>query len=320
MRKTKTSLQAEDLPTGSAVAKKSRPELFNDFCKYSNYSMDSWDIDPMYPVLKTYFYEIDKLDRETALWRTLLYVTFYHIGSAERVWTAFSKPEHLPLGFVNQDAFPTGIERRRFRANTDLALKFVNDMMHAAKGDLVAWVEDATNEGGETGWQTVREKWSKSGVQQAGDWSSYKWADLLKNVHGYEITAPDVGTGGNRLMAGPIPAMVRLTNRSWNDCATDLTIQNNLYEAAVDNGVRYDGLDQMETCLCDFNSLCRGSYYVGNDIDMQMEHFKHLPQTHGLWQARLRVFKSKYLGELHGWWGVRKDLKSIYRDTGVIIH
>jgi len=151
----------------------------------------------------------------------------------------------------------------------------------------------------------------------AGPWSSYKWADLLKNVHGLRITANDVGVGGKGETAGPIPGMVLLTGLDWKQCANDTNSQRDLLSRCVEHyGVPFTGLDQLETCLCDFNSLAHGRYYSGHDIDVQMEH---LPTDKIWWMARGIAIPKSCRGEVgRRWNGPRKALKSLYRDKGII--
>jgi len=79
--------------------------------------------------------------------------------------------------------------------------------------------------------------------------------------------------------------------------------------------VPFQGLDQLETSLCDFNSLVKGRYYIGHEMDLMMEGLE--PQSI-FWEARAKALAHNYLGEFKGWHGVRPELKTIYRDKGLI--
>lgn len=282
--------------------------LFEDFCTFARAQIESGDIDPMYPLLRA-SYEDEALEEEIALWRTLLYVTWYHLGTANRMWQRAPEPRPLTEDEVN--GLPTGVERRGFRGNV-LAVRFVNGVLDAAPVGLSAWVRSLGD--GESGWDRVRSELQM--VSFAGPWASYKWADLLKNVHGLPLRASDIGVGGKGEKTGPIPGMVRLTGEPWQECANNVGLQRDLLKRGLAAGVPFGGLDQLETALCDFNSLCKGTYYVGHDIDVQQEHLKG--QRNDLWRAR-RVFRSKYRGELSGWNGVRPELKVVYRDRGEVL-
>jgi hypothetical protein len=281
--------------------------VFRDFCTFARAQIESGDLDPTYPVLRAHYADC-RLPEETALWRTILYVTWYSLRSAERVWLDYRVPQPLPP----LEGLPTGVERRGFRGNA-AASAHVNDVfaLAAEHGGLSPWLRGAADRGG---WAEVRAAYQA--VRGAGPWASYKLADLLAHVHGFRITAPDLGVGGGSETAGPIPGMVRVTGYDWKRCSRDIDLQNELLLRCVRCGVPFSGLDQLETALCDFNSLAKGSYYVGHDIDLQQAHLAGC--TAGLWEAR-RVFADAWRGECGGWGGVRKERKAVYRDTGRIL-
>lgn len=286
-------------------------QLLGDFRVFAAAQLASGDIDPTYPVLAK-VYRQRGYDADTALWHTLLYVAFYNLGSAEEVFNAFPAYQHITAPLTKT----TGIERRGFRGNT-LANDHINAMvaLWKAAGGPSKWVQGVIGRGGEQGWKKLRLAFQQ--VPHGGNWSSYKWADLLKNVHHLPITADDIGVGGGGPTAGPVPGMVRLTNKPWKECAENVLLQRQLMLDCVSKGVPFDGLDQLETALCDFNSLCKGTYYVGHDIDQQMDQLANLgPEW---WAARQQVFPRQYLGELNGWNGVRKELKTKYAQEGVVL-
>jgi hypothetical protein len=295
--------------------------LFRDFCRFAQGQLDSGDIDPMYPALRA-VYAAERVPEHLALWRTALYVTCYHAGTAERLWRVAPEPGSLPpyeqLGF----RFVTGVERRAFRglAGYDLARGHVEALLRRSGGDLQRWVRNTIAPGGEEGWRRMRAEWAE--LPYGGPWSSYKFSDLLAHVHGLPITANDIGVGGGGETAGPIPGMVALTGEDWRRCASDVDLQKRLLATSLDAGVTFSGLDQMETALCDFNSLRKGRYYVGHDIDGQMEQFQSGGVGATWWEARGASFPNRYLGEAQlpmcGWFGVRADLKTLYARKGEV--
>jgi hypothetical protein len=288
--------------------------LWDDFCLFARAQVLSGDIDPMYPVLKR-FYAAEKADTEAQLWRTLLYLTWYHVGSAEKVWKVHPRPSEID--HVRFASLPTGVERRGFRGvvGNVQARGFVRCVLRRAEGNLPAWV--ASFGSGEAGWRSARRE--LEGVAGAGPWASFKWADLLKNVHGLPLVAPDIGVGGKSETAGPIPGLVALTGQSWKVVAVDVDLQRRVMEEAIKRGVPLGGLDQLETCLCDFNSLIKGGYYVGHDIDLQMTQLDG--SGPGLWEARA-AFPAAYRGEraVEPWTGVRKELKKRYSQHGELVN
>lgn len=284
------------------------------FCRFAKAHVESGDIDPTYPLLKR-VYAAQGLDRETALWRTLLYVTFYHLGSALHVSKLYPSPT---LNIERElRTFPTGTERRGFRGNCR-AWEHLGAFLRRAGsrgGLLVSYFDFVTHAGGKAGWFNLR--FEAQQIAYCGPWASYKLADLLKHVHDYPITASDIGVGGGSETAGPVPGMVRVTGADWKRCAADVGLQQELHDECVRRGVPFNGLDQLETALCDFNSLCLGRYYVGHDIDDQQEKIDGLPPL--WWEQRAHCFPSQYLGERGGWFGVRKERKTVYRDRGELL-
>jgi len=280
--------------------------LFDLFCRFGTLQVESWDIDPTYPVLKR-IYEMEDVSENDRLWRTFLYVCFYNLGSSYRVWEKYPSPSLPDLETLRQ---PTGIERRGFRQRPDLVHKHITAALKASGGDFVGWVHGYG--AGEAGWNNARD--AMRALPWGGNWSAYKWADLLSVTHELPLEAPDFGVGGGGATAGPIPGMVILTGHDWKRCASDFDLQRNLYERCVKAGVPFRGLDQVETSLCDFNSLCKGRFYVGHDIDSQMEHFKSGSVPDLFWEAR-DVIPDNYRGEKNDWFGVDKSLKKVFVDT-----
>jgi hypothetical protein len=285
-----------------------RPKLFEDFKTFSLHQLHSRDIDPVYPVLKT-VHQLRGLSRGDAAWHTLLYMTWYNLGSGETVWKSYPQQCKIDAEFI----LKTGVERRGIRGSN----KGVEQLnwMYQNIGDLLEWVERHVALGGMVGWKSMY-----NAVQQIpgnGSWAAFKWCDLCKNVLGYDITSPDIGLGGGGKVVGPVPGLSRLTGRAPEICAVDFHLQKIFYLYCSQKCIPFDGLEELETSLCDFNSMVKGGYYVGHDIDKQMEDIAGLPNIY--WDARRECFPREYLGELRGWVGVRKERKAIYMNTGEIV-
>tara|TARA_R110000824_G_scaffold120382_3_gene275609 strand:- start:2447 stop:3379 length:933 start_codon:yes stop_codon:yes gene_type:complete len=281
------------------------------FCVFSEAHIASGDIDPAYPVLKDVYDRFD-LPLSERVWRTVLYVAFYHLGSAERAWELYPtapdsiEPFHLP----------TGVERRGFRGQPNRVSEHLNSVLTAGRraGGLGQWAESQAEAGGEAGWVGARAAFQT--LAHCGPWASYKWADLMKHTLGFNIEANDIGVGGRGKKAGPIPGMEWVTGFDWKRCATNVDEQKRLLDDCRAAGVPFAGLDQLETSLCDVNSLIKGRYYVGHDIDMMMKQLESAGPM--FWEARQRVIAPGYLGEAGGWFGSRAELMRLYRDKGVI--
>lgn len=278
-------------------------ELFARFITFSIEHKRSGDIDPVYLVLKR-VHEIRGYDFETAIWHTILYVTWYHLGSCE----IMMKESHsTPVLLTSQPNLSTGIERRGFRGNQK-GIEMLKDLQLSSRIDkgLGEWLRGLCEMG-----NTPQDRWTVIGndfarIKNNGKWAAYKWCDLCKNVLNLPISAPDIGVGGGGENAGPVPGLVRLTGEPWKRCAVDRDFQKAFYDRCIQAGIPWNGMEEMETALCDFNTYMKGHYYVGHDIDLMMKQIAGIPGENDYWRARSEIFQSVYLGENHGWFGVRK--------------
>lgn len=258
--------------------------------------MDSGDYDPNYLLLR---YVFDK--RDYTKWQRLEHIFCFlctsHIGSGELLYQRVQETGRI--GDTTNVVKNT--QRRGFRGNNDAA-KFFN----ASQQITVALVESIVNGySPEDAWINLRRLFEN--LPQAGPYHSFKFCDLLKYTMGYKITSPDVGVGGASKSAGPIPGLERLTGKTWKQCATDIVLQKFVYRKAKEAGVPFPGMEEFETCLCDFDKFMKGRYYVGANLDGQMDHLKGIDKVY--WEGRRAIFPTKYLGELGGWFGERKELR-----------
>jgi hypothetical protein len=268
--------------------------LWDDFCLFARAEKLSGDADPSSRVLRR-IYAVEKVDAETALWRSLVYLTWFHLGSAERVWTTTRRPAELD--HVAFASLPVGVERRSFKGvgGNVLARTFVRSVLRRAGGALAPWV--ASFGSGVAGWSSARAELES--VAGAGPWASWKWAELLRSVHGVEIVAPDVNVDGKNVAVKA--ALGALESRDAGDVLACLG----------QRGVELDGLDELRGVLVRFGALLKGAYYIGHDVDLQMEQLDGASRP--LWSAR-DVFPAPYRGEKAPtpWNGVRRDLKKRY--------
>lgn len=288
------------------------PKLLNDLYFFAIHHTESQDIDPVYPVLKWY-YNREGFDSETALWFTTLYLAYYNLGSAA---TAFNVcPEFTVIPYSPElCTFPIATERRNLLGGK---LKFFIDSYKAfcatqeTQENFIKseFTTDPINNY-EVFWETSQLLWGN------GRWATFKWAELLKEVHGFPLTAPDMRL---QFCSGPKEGLSRLyrTHESasvayLNHCA------GHLQSYLAKRGLNLTW-ERLETVLCDFNSLYKGHYYVGHDIDQMQEQLSVLPRTHNLYRARLETIPHQYLGELHERSGIDKIRLKMYQQNGVIL-
>lgn len=76
--------------------------------------------------------------------------------------------------------------------------------------------------------------------------------------------------------------------------------------------------------ICSFRNLFKSARYGGFHHDRQLgvikEYEKNLPEFQDLWnecyELRKEIFQNRFLGELHGWEGIRKERKKLWLKTG----
>lgn len=285
---------------------------FDDFVTFSRAHIETGDIYPIYSVLRAY-HAAQETPEEVALWRSLIFVTWYHLGSAEKVWTAHPQPREI----YGQIRLPTGLPRRGFRGN-DLGVLHLNGLVVGLKrrwGSLTAWAWEMVAPGGPEAWRRLYGTYQA--FPHAGPWAAYKICEVFKHVHGYNLDAPDLGVGSGVETTGPIRGMVLVTGESYERCRDDKALQRQLYEAAQLRGVPLTTTDQLESTLCDFCSLVFGRYYVGRRIDAMMDQLRASVTT-AYWTARAQLFAPRLLGEVGGWTGVRKPMERDYKEKGII--
>ena len=95
-----------------------------------------------------------------------------------------------------------------------------------------------------------------------------------------------------------------------------------LYEIKMQGGD--DNITMVETSLCAYRKFFKGSRYNGYYLDRMLEEIlkmqKDYPaESKELFEIRRTCFDEKYLGEIGGWKGIRKECKKLYKDHGIIM-
>lgn len=281
--------------------------LLDDYLRWHRLQVETGDIDPAYPVLRTVGLAVGP---EAAAWLCFHHTSHYHIGSALRSFS-YGPGEALPISLLK---LPTGTERRgnrdprKFAAHWEDLRKKV-----AAYGGADAFLTPTRS--GRAGWREIVER--VEGVHGNGRWAGYKIAEVAQKVLGKPISAPDAGHANS---TGPRKGLARLEKVPPGNTPRVIAYLDArtrwLQEKAKEPDVA-----QIETSLCDFNSLCSGHYYLGHDIDQQLEHLLAVPSdlTPLALEARRKAFPRRYLAEIRGRNGVDKMRRTAYRDKGKIL-
>lgn len=295
------------------------PKLLNDFVVFGAELIRSQDVDPLYPVLQ--WLEKD-MDAEQALWFTFLYMTYYNLASAVQ---AFQWAKHPQEADPRWNKLRIATERRNL--NGVKIMPHVNNYVTAIRnhGSQQAflqqqWGSDPVSNY-EAFWITAQTIW------QNGRWAAFKWAEILKKVHGWNLAAPDMRM---EFCSGPKAGLCDLfdLNQKALDQAGESGIWTlnaygkRLREDAAQAGLVVPDWETLETVLCNFHSLRDGRYYIGHDIDELQHIIDSSPldalTAEWLFAAREKVLPHEYLGELNGWQGVDKEANKQYQRTGTI--
>lgn len=292
----------------------SGPALLASMAQFAQWHRASGDIDPAYPVLA---HLQTGLPDEQALWHSLVYVAYYNLPSGQQAWLVTGQqPARIPDDVAR---LPTGTERRALRGGNNL-IKHVDSLLeaHAKHGSWRGWLTHRFTGNRQRDWDALRA--TLNDVWGNGRWATYKTAEILAEVHGFPVAASDLGNDGStgpkaglEMLYGPVPGHSREAVALLDE--RGLRAQRGLSRLGVDMP-----LQQVETVLCDFHTLAHGRYYVGHDIDAMLEAVNkpHVPWNvrQAILEARAAAFDPRWLGEVNGWDGVRKELLTAYRDTG----
>lgn len=265
----------------------------------------SGDIDPVYPLLGWTRRALG-LNTEEHLAFGVLYVAYYDFASAATTWLEGWRPG-APLT-SEQLRYRTGVERRGHRdvRQFERHIASVNALIEH-HGSLSAWLVAPT-------WRE-----SQARIAQAvgnGRWAGYKLGEILSTVYGLTPPPPDAGHADS---SGPRKGLADLFPVAGALSGNHPSVVAKLDELTTRLVDRWGfPVAQVETILCDWHSTVKGAYYVGHDIDLMLEQAERARPLAGemMLEGRRLAFDPQWLGEKAGWPGVRRELKTLYRDTG----
>lgn len=300
-------------------------DLLEDFITFCGPYIETHDVDPLYPLLRRVMIDMGIVGDEEVHF-LLWYMAWYDIGSAMQAWIDLS-------GFtanitIQQAKYWCKNERRGHRNGINL-IKHWKAMLAGVQG-YGGWRKWA-----QAGWQSTSTPFHQFSnwcitddhvqlIWGNGRWAGYKACELLQKVCDLNCQAPDMGHANS---SGPRKAMALLyPDAPFHEDQSSKAI-GTLNEMSMDLQDRVKGVIQnasdmatLETCACGFYSLWKGDYYIGCDIDLNLETTM---RTQGrvrelLLAARRMVFQPQYLGELNGWAGEDKTRLRLYRDQHII--
>ena len=107
----------------------------------------------------------------------------------------------------------------------------------------------------------------------------------------------------------------------FNDEKMDSMLLNLIQRIESEGGSA--NVTEIETSLCAYRKFYKGSRYNGYYLDRMLEEMNKMeadfPEVvNEIKEIRYLKFDHRYLGEINGWNGIRKPLKRLYKDTGII--
>lgn len=309
------------------------PGRLKDFIYFSQRQYDCLDYDPFHPML----WHLQKgMDTETALWHSVLYMAFYNMGSFHVV---FNNCDVLKMPPEWTAKLPVGTQRRNLRGGR--VLKHLADFIKQAKkaggldnflaqGMRGSWLHKP-----KANWRWLT--WSVNGVWGNGRWSTYTSSELFQKANGLPVLPTDImneGSSGPRTGLSYVYNLIPPKGAKVVPLLDKLALQfYELVKPQIKTNIpylpkRHYDLGMVESQLCDFNSLRKGRYYIGRDIDRDQDRLRETSKALKLlgrkdklddvWAAREAVFDVRYLGEFSGWTGRTQDALRFYLKTGKV--
>lgn len=265
-------------------------------------------------------------DRAAQTDLVFLYVAYYNLPSALIVteeagasWPAWGEIDRwLKL--------PTGTERRAHRSPRRLAAHLVAlDRLREAYGGLDRWVQaHCPGPGSRANWRSLQA--ALRTIDGNGRWAAYKTGEILAFL-GWPATPTDAG---HDFSSGPRHGLALVhpdggLEGHTADVVARLDVATEEVRRAVSEHIGQEvPVEQLETALCDWASTVAGRYYIGHDIDQQLEQAALAPGLSQAMHARVLEargvsFDRRWRGEVEGWAGVRKDLRSLWRERQELV-
>ncbi len=305
-------------------------DTMKDFIAFSKRQCVSLDYDPFHPMV----IELMKpLSKEEGFWLSTLYMAFYNMGSA---WLAFANTPLLTELQPDIVKLPVGVQRRNLRGgliakHISLFIKSVKKYGSIEKLMTADFTGDMVKD-----WCVLQD--NLNALWGNGRWASYTAGELYQKANGVPVFPKDIMNDGSSGPRTGLQFVMGEVKAKGKDALEELDAKADelfkLTKKRIKPNVpflpkgHYD-YAMMESLLCDFNSLRKGRYYVGRDIDRMQErivkaelHAKELgvdtDPLKKVWKVRKKVFDHRLLGELHDWDGRTKYAKQFYFTYGKI--
>lgn len=271
-------------------------QRFIDFC---HIQLDTGDYDAHIPFLRGLVADYS-LSREEAIWLGLLYMAYYTEGS---MWVAFSSSKVRNRQCLPPTDLPITTQRRNLYGGR--IQRHLEELCQIES--LCWWLDQATS------WQELLDV--VGSVYGNGRWASYTTSELLMHLGDLDLEPSSYEIVNS---SGPRKGLIAL-GLEPNEQSAELVQQ-----AIADDSGCHVPPSVLESLLCDWAGMNKGTFYAGRNIDRQQGRILAVEEITGrklpvLWEVRSRVFPEETLGELNGWQGIDKKRLKAYRDCNRIL-
>lgn len=272
---------------------------FDRFLYFCRLQLVTGDYDAHIPLLKL-LTRSRGLSPEESIWIGFLYMAYYSEGSA---WVAFNRPGVRRRANPPPADLPITTQRRNLYGGR--IVRHFTDL-YAVKPSLAGWLAECSS------WSALLGHLQT--LYGNGRWASYTTGELLTHLGG-----PQVEPSTFEIMdsSGPKQGLVALGLPPTEDGAR--TVRAALSAAGLNLQ-----MSVLESLLCDWAGMNKGTFYAGRNIDRQQGRILEVERRTGmtctaLWVGRQIVYPAETLGELNGWEGIDRQRLKHYQRTGEVL-
>lgn len=271
------------------------------------------------------FAETNSLDTESRLWLAFLYGLSYSCTTVLRLASEFPTlgdvhPKDLKAFWAEYKAGLWFQPDRRYLKNNDQVIPAIKSLHANSQGSLCEYLIPIFDDGFDAVYREIRQHWKYFGPMGA-----YLFFDaiygLLPELY-HDPKALDWKNCGQTVPEG-MAHFLGLDEQALEREPYDIP----LYNKTVNHMVKWYGQPKViiESTLCAFRKLFKGTRYVGYYADRQLEECyatAELLEKHcniDIWEYRKQACPDMFRGEVHGWNGIRKNRCKLFLTTGTLM-
>lgn len=315
----------------SLMDPKHRVEVFHDFYKRM---ANSGDCDPAVPILLQ-LADHWNLGMEQRAWMALIYSTCYCAGTTYVITQEFPSYKRLNINQMQKWWDENRLKLifqsdRRYVKNMNWFIPIISAYtQNMGKNQMSTYEKLKGSTLGET-YDKVYEFVKK--MPYYGRFSIFLLTETLNALTSFkmrcetmpwkEATTPTEGLG-HYINRDDIVERALNGKVSTTDCGILDKAMDNLCNTLQNQNPHLDvNYWDVETALCAYRKLFKGSRYLGYYIDRQQDEFTKLQKLNPsidwdlMWHFREEYFHPVFLGELNGRKGLQKELYHYFQETG----